>query len=311
MPPSVFEVTIPLLSMAPERDVPRRVGRKLTKRRKPERHSSVRYPESLKEGEDVQDDVTAPKGQPAQYVNQSVFSLIAAAGSKVDFNARFDGDSSGSDEEPDPTTIIRDHATPIAPTVASHHRDESIVGDPPSRRDQKAPGPRISLPKLNLRTRQEKDYMSQSNIHVSSSQMNSTESSKGFTPRDAPVMSQMLEAQAQLDASTDLSDTKNVVENDSQEGEQQGRTTLVARLMEIFAFETPEDIIAGRFNRALHLCLPALTHFSEYPCWLLQSVLLQGYLYITQSHLCFYAYLPKKSVSSTSIGPVQIELIVA
>lgn len=293
--------------MAPERDLPRRVGRKLTKRRKPERHSSVQYPESLKEGEDVQDDVTAPKGQPAQYVNQSVFSLIAAAGSKVDFNARFDGDSSGSEEEPDPTTIIRDHANPIAPTITSRHRDESIVGeDPPSRRDQKGPGL-----KLKLRTRQEKDYMSQSNIHVSSGQMTSTESSKGGTPRDAPVMSQMLEAQAQLDASTDLSDTRNVVESDSQEGEQQGRTTLVARLMEIFAFETPEDIIAGWFNRALHLCSPALTHFPEYPCWLLQSVLLQGYLYITQSHLCFYAYLPKKSVSFTCIRPVQIELIVA
>lgn len=35
----------------------------------------------------------------------------------------------------------------------------------------------------------------------------------------------------------------------------------------------------------------------EYPCWLLQSVLLQGYMYITLNHICFYAYLPKKSVS--------------
>lgn len=35
----------------------------------------------------------------------------------------------------------------------------------------------------------------------------------------------------------------------------------------------------------------------EYPCWYMQSVLLQGYMYITQAHVCFYAYLPKKSVS--------------
>jgi hypothetical protein len=35
----------------------------------------------------------------------------------------------------------------------------------------------------------------------------------------------------------------------------------------------------------------------EYPCWLLQSVLLQGYLYITAKHICFYAYLPKKAVN--------------
>jgi hypothetical protein len=35
----------------------------------------------------------------------------------------------------------------------------------------------------------------------------------------------------------------------------------------------------------------------EYPCWLLKSVLLQGYMYITTKHICFYAYLPRKSVS--------------
>lgn len=39
----------------------------------------------------------------------------------------------------------------------------------------------------------------------------------------------------------------------------------------------------------------------EYPCWLLKSVLLQGYLYITTKHICFYAYLPKKSVSRASV----------
>jgi sterol 3beta-glucosyltransferase len=33
----------------------------------------------------------------------------------------------------------------------------------------------------------------------------------------------------------------------------------------------------------------------EYPCWLLQSVLLQGFLYVTAKHICFYAYLPKKA----------------
>lgn len=40
---------------------------------------------------------------------------------------------------------------------------------------------------------------------------------------------------------------------------------------------------------------------TEYPCWLMQSVLLQGYLYITHRHICFYAYLPKRSVSTTPL----------
>jgi sterol 3beta-glucosyltransferase len=36
---------------------------------------------------------------------------------------------------------------------------------------------------------------------------------------------------------------------------------------------------------------------AEYPCWLFRSILLQGYLYITAGHLCFYAYLAQKEVS--------------
>lgn len=33
----------------------------------------------------------------------------------------------------------------------------------------------------------------------------------------------------------------------------------------------------------------------EYTCWLLQHVLLQGYMYVTAKHIAFYAYLPKKA----------------
>lgn len=50
-------------------------------------------------GNDEHEDVTAAKGMPAQQMNQSVFSMIAAAGSKVDFNARFEDGSSDSEEE--------------------------------------------------------------------------------------------------------------------------------------------------------------------------------------------------------------------
>ena len=56
--------------------------------------------------------------------------------------------------------------------------------------------------------------------------------------------------------------------------------TLAQRLQQVFEFENAEEII------------------SEYPCWLLQSILLQGYMYITQKHICFYAYIPKKHVSN-------------
>jgi sterol 3beta-glucosyltransferase len=55
---------------------------------------------------------------------------------------------------------------------------------------------------------------------------------------------------------------------------------LAKRLQQIFEFDEEEEVI------------------SEYACWLLQSILLQGYMYITQKHICFYAYIPKKHVSS-------------
>ncbi|KEQ73315.1 UDP-Glycosyltransferase/glycogen phosphorylase, partial [Aureobasidium namibiae CBS 147.97] len=48
-------------------------------------------------------------------------------------------------------------------------------------------------------------------------------------------------------------------------------------LKDIFNFDEAEKVVA------------------KYPCWYLQSVLLQGYIYITQRHICFYAYLQKKT----------------
>jgi sterol 3beta-glucosyltransferase len=44
--------------------------------------------------------------------------------------------------------------------------------------------------------------------------------------------------------------------------------------------------------------------FPEYPCWLLQQVLLQGYMYLTARHIAFYAYLPKKAVSPPNVANV-------
>ena len=78
-----------------------------------------------------------------------------------------------------------------------------------------------------------------------------------------------------------------------------GSSALSQKLKEIFEFENEEEVIEGmRINSGvvLRINLPS----SEYPCWLLQSVLLQGYLYITAKHICFYAYLPKKSVSMSN-----------
>ncbi|MCJ1404267.1 Sterol 3-beta-glucosyltransferase [Xylographa trunciseda] len=264
----------------------KRFGRKLTKLRKPNRHASVQYPERLQPGDDVQEDVTAPKGKMPTYMNQSVFGMIAAAGSKSDFHARFDDDSSGSsDDEVDiqkPPGLDAGEARRVPKDVAEERTQTPVRSGIPGTDIKTKFDKRIrrSLPKLHLRTSREKKYLSQSTILPSVDPESPKRAPIIATPRDAPLMSRMLEAQAQMKFSTaDLKASAGVPEA-SKKGDLKdpdGTTTLVTRLKEIFGFAMPEEVI------------------SEYPCWLLQSVLLQGYMYITDHHICFYAYLPKKS----------------
>ncbi|KAI0786102.1 glycosyltransferase family 1 protein [Abortiporus biennis] len=54
------------------------------------------------------------------------------------------------------------------------------------------------------------------------------------------------------------------------------RARLAQKLTDIFEIKGIEEVIA------------------EMPCWLLRSVLLQGYLYLTDSYLCFFAHLPSR-----------------
>ena len=286
--------------MAPDEELKKRVGRKLTKRRKPQRHPSVQYPERFQDGNDAHEDVTAPPGQNAQYMNQSVFSMIAAAGSKVDFNSRFDDESSDSDGEQEDTNArgLAVQGVELPLEKDTKEQGEPGVQRPKSGRHGRKPSENKllrSLPKLNLRTVKEKNYMSGSTHLPSPEAVAPHESPRPVTPRDAPVMSRMLEAQAQLSSSIlSLDQREDALEKSARLLE--SSTSLVTRLMEIFGYDEREEVISGSFSGTVCLYC-SLIPFPEYPCWLLQSVLLQGYMYITQNHICFYAYLPKKSVS--------------
>ena len=245
--------------MAPEHDLHRMIGRKLTKKRKPLRAPSLQYPASLKEGEDAQEDVTAAKGEPAQHMNQSVFSMIAAAGSKVDFNARFEEEeeeeeeeSSGSiDENQVSATLGRVEEQSNQPQTQMQldkQQEDNLSRGKPGKPHGKLSEHRAirSLPKLDLRTIKEKNYMSQSLRLPSNDVLNQHENATGVTPRDAPVMSMMLEAQADLSPSTPLLEIKSTGAEDSPEiNEKDVPTSLVTRLMEIFGFERPEEVVSG------------------------------------------------------------------
>ncbi|KAL8900563.1 MAG: hypothetical protein Q9192_001007 [Flavoplaca navasiana] len=272
-----------------EGDIDRKTRRKLVKRNRPQRHTSMNFPERLKYGDDAQDDVASTDGKTAQYANQSIFSIIAAAGSKTNFHARFDDESSDSDTDqaaPKPTTGLGIHGaeSSAAPDISVAHREKEEAGKHDGSIEHRHR--RIPLPKLHLRSPKERTYMSQSSHLPSSHRTSSLDIPKQITPRDAPVMSQMLAAQAQSQSSSSprqSMEPENIqIPENATSSKPPG--ALAARLMEIFGFQTPEEVL------------------SEYPCWLMQSVLLQGYMYITQAHICFYAYLPKKSNVTAKSG---------
>lgn len=239
--------------MAPEHEAQKKVGRKLTKRRKPVRASSVQYPERLKVGEDAQEDVTAAKGNPAQHMNQSVFSMIAAAGSKTNFHARFEGESSDSEEDQEPSIlhppieepsskakIEQDDASEPEATLAT----ASSTRQSPKIAESRHPR---TLPKLKLRTAKERNYMSQSVLLPPKEAVSHQESSRGITPRDAPVMSKMLEAQAKMAPSSPSVDMSVADTRESGAVTSGGSSvSLATRLMEIFGFEGPEEVISGK-----------------------------------------------------------------
>lgn len=215
--------------------------------------------------------------------------MIAAAGSRTDFNARFDESSDSEDEIPEEQqeqAVGGDASQSVA--VETEAKDTTSGGKRKSDgKIKRLSTHRLvqSLPRLSGRSTKKKmkdiprqDPSPESDVNSESSRSN---------PRDAPVLSRLITAEAALQEEED--EDEQVPESPEAQksrsrGESTPQTLLATRLMEIFGFDKPEIVIA------------------EYPCWLLQSVLLQGYLYITKQHICFYAYLPKKSNTVARTG---------
>ncbi|KAH0558394.1 hypothetical protein GP486_004947 [Trichoglossum hirsutum] len=258
----------------------KKVGRKLAKKRKDHSRPLFDVPERFKDGDDASEDVSAPKGQNVQYMNHSVFSMIAAAGSKADFNSRFDSDSSeGEDDEP-PTGAQQGLQEPARGTGD----DDRLSGTHTGKHRRKISEHRLfrSLPRLGAKVGKEKSYVPENECGTQEETVPSeTGAPAAVTPRQVPIMSRLLEAEAQAQLSSSDRGNKLQRPDELEPVEhceaQRPATNLSTRLMEIFEYAEPEDVI------------------SEYPCWLLNSILLQGYMYITTKHVCFYAYLPKKS----------------
>ena len=225
----------------------KRTGRKLVKKRMIQRNCSLQYPERLKvqKGEDVHEDVTASKGQPPQHLNQSVFSMIAAAGSKVDFHARFEEESSDSEEGEDVPSLESNPGKDLPQDSADTEADLSSVAQRTGQQYGEFPSERTGpfMSRLNLRTIKENDCKSQSSRLAPDELTSSMSSPPSMTPRDAPVMSMMLHAQAQLVSSG--TGTHPQPEGPSTSRGRAEPSSLAIRLKEIFGFDNPEEVISG------------------------------------------------------------------
>lgn len=261
---------------------------------------SSALPERLKDDHDAQVDFTAPPVAPGSrdahvpYMQQSIFSMIAAVGSKSDFHTRFDesSDSEGDSEG------RRKSSRKVPPAAASIPRREAEnAARPPENKAQSEERGRrhrrtISENRLlrpfktnsNLRNGKDQTIQTEPTSSDELSRASSPRRPRSATPRAAPVLSRMVEAQALLDPKAVPAHPLPAVEGADHDSKQPASSALSQRLMEMFGYESPEEVVV------------------EYACSLLQSMLLQGYMYVTEGHICFYAYLPRKSTQSIRSG---------
>ncbi|KAE8341698.1 sterol 3-beta-glucosyltransferase [Aspergillus arachidicola] len=281
-------------------DAKRRVDRRLSASRQSissSRIFSSAFPDRLKDDHDAQVDYTAPpRGTGSRdgqlpYMHQSIFSMIAAVGSKSDFHARFD-ESSDSEGEAEGQTqkqtgkasLSNKKKVPLSPTLKPQstlegrgRRHRRSISDNKLLRSLK-PNPKSSKGA-------ETTVQTEPSTSDEMSPLASPRRARSATPRAAPILSRMLEAEALLDkkqsAEQPSSSTKGETDGTS---EQSFASPLSLRLKEMFGFEKPEKVLM------------------EYACSLLQNILLQGYMYVTEGHICFYAYLPRKSAVTIRSG---------
>ncbi|KHJ30920.1 putative glycosyltransferase family 28 domain-containing protein [Erysiphe necator] len=224
-------------------------------------------PERFQDEDDVEEDCTAPSGTNT-YMSQSVFGMLATVGPQIDYTARFHIQSSDDEESEASPQNAEARETRIP--------DGSHFNKPVKLRKK------FSRHKLLCSV---SELGSKSTSTPSSSDLNKRSSvrpkkiapsSSSYLPvRPAMVMSRMLEAQEAMNLRPDSN--APIMDMNVKEKEEHIRNCLSRKLKEIFSLETAEEVI------------------EEYPCCLMNSVLLQGYMYITKKHICFYAYLPKKS----------------
>ncbi|KAF3942031.1 hypothetical protein ABW19_dt0200868 [Dactylella cylindrospora] len=287
-------------------DRPTRIDRvDLPRRARPRSHSPA-LPERFKIAteDDLKDISLSAKGTNFS-MHQSVFQMIQAAGSRVDFNARFDSDieegeeededDDSSDEEVRKRRAMKNfvkEGLKGATKEGTHSAFEPSNPDPPAskRLSESRFTPRNIIKSIQLKRHEKRSKRASGETSSTSDDATSStelSSSKGSIAPSAPPPSNDTPSLAQ----STITATNSAIAGHDRGVEDVlfpefsiSSTALSEKVQKIFGLSELEEVQ------------------SEYPCWLLKTVLLQGYLYITDRHICFFAYMPKKHDSVLKSG---------
>ncbi|KAL7268034.1 Sterol 3-beta-glucosyltransferase [Rhizina undulata] len=228
---------------------------------------SLHLPARFDVDDDSQMDASAGVKNAPVNLNQSIFQMLTAGTAGLGRLGRFDDGSDDSDAENDIPSPPPESSTTDSKGKGKGKKHVKRLSESRFLRPLK-----LQLDAIReARAGTDKDRTA----HAGEEETNLY---SPYSPGPAPIMSQMLEAQAQLNPAKlteGIYEETEMAEHD--ESEAKDSPDLAKKLMEIFSLPSPEKVVA------------------EYPCWLLKSVLIQGYMYITTKHICYYAYLPRKS----------------
>ncbi|KAJ5684249.1 uncharacterized protein N7477_000594 [Penicillium maclennaniae] len=281
--------------MKPLIDDKKRLNQRMSASMRSPKSFADRLPERFKDGDDSQIDYTAPpramdpRDGNIHYMQQSLFGMIAAVGSRSDFRTRFD-DSSDSDGETEvrqklghlPDSSSRQESSDRPPTSGKYDSAQQTEPEGRGRQHRRTISEDKPLRKIPVIRSSEKD--TNLSAMTGSTILIPPRRARSATPRAAPVLTRMVQAQNRFDTATTTENTPLRPETPSEEQQKPSASALSTRLMEMFDFDRPEKVLV------------------EYACSLVQSMLLQGYMYVTERHICFYAYLPKRSSLAIKSG---------
>ena len=244
---------------AADREIRRRVNSKLRTQHQDAPSTNLELPERLRGSDDFTESAEPPtQGHPMfMNMNQSIFGLIAAAGSRVDFNGRYDEGSSDEDDDNNEKSPIANIAQttilqPIRPKATDKKRRLSankLLKSLPSLPKRKSKSSTASSNRepshlsAPARLAADEDSADSDDIPVSNAPTIklTTEDS-----RQQPVMSRMLEAKAEMSSRSSFDGPRKSSElSPLVEEVGGGPSALSKRLMEIFQFDEPETVIDG------------------------------------------------------------------